>query len=290
MPVTTFVGVLGWPVQHSRSPAMHNAAFEALGMDWRYEFLPVQPERFETFVRALPARGFVGANVTIPHKLRALEVADSATDVARAVGAANTLIFASGRIDAHNTDVEGFLAALRERVPEAPAGMEANVLGAGGAARAVVYALLQAGAARIRVWNRHAERAGRLVESFSDFGPKSRLEAVESGFPPPAELLVNATSVGMARGPEEAQPALKEQGVKELPVSADEWGDRQIVVDLVYRQEGTPLARLARTRGVACVDGFDVLVHQGAASFRLWTGRKAPLGAMRSGAKHRETN
>jgi shikimate dehydrogenase len=268
---------------------MHNAAFEALGMDWRYEFLPIEPDQFEPFVRALPGRGFVGANVTIPHKLRALELADSATEVARAVGAANTLTFASGRIEAHNTDVEGFLAALREWVPEAPADMEANVLGAGGAARAVVYALLQAGAARIRVWNRHGDRARQLVESFSDFAPKSSLEAVKSGFPPPAELLVNATSVGMPEGPQAAQPALKEQSVKELPVSADEWGDRQIVVDLVYRQEGTPLVRLAHARGVSCVDGFDVLVHQGAASFRLWTGRKAPLGAMRSGAKHRET-
>jgi shikimate dehydrogenase len=200
------------------------------------------------------------------------------------------LAFSSGRIDAHNTDVEGFLAALRERVPEAPAGMEANVLGAGGAARAVVYALLQSDAARIRVWNRHPERARRLVESFSDLAPKSRLEAVKSRFPPSAEILVNATSVGMPTGPGEAQPDLKEQGVKELPVLADEWSDRQIVVDLVYRQEGTPLVRLARARGVSCVDGFDVLVHQGAASFRLWTGRKPPLRAMRSGAKHGKTH
>jgi shikimate dehydrogenase len=265
---------------------MHNAAFAALGMDWRYELLPVPPERLEAFLRELPARGFVGANVTIPHKLRALELADKATEVARAVGAANTLTFRDGEIEAHNTDVEGFLAALRERVPEAPAGMDATVLGAGGAARAVVYALLQSGAARIRVWNRHPERARRLVESFSDHAPEGCLEALESQIPPPADLLVNATSVGMPGGTGEAQPALKDQGVKELPVSADVWGDRQIVVDLVYRQEGTPLVRLARSRGVACVDGFDVLVHQGAASFRLWTGREPPLGAMRSGAKH----
>jgi shikimate dehydrogenase len=269
---------------------MHNAAFEALGIDWRYELLPVEPARLEAFVRELPARGFAGANVTIPHKVRALELADSATDVARAVGAANTLTFRGGTIDAHNTDVEGFLAALREHVPDAPAGMEATVLGAGGAARAVVYALLQAGAARIRVWNRHPERAGRLAGSFADLAQEGRLEALGSGFPPPGDLLVNATSVGMPGGPGEAQPALKEEGVKELPVSADVWGDRQIVVDLVYRQEGTPLVRLARSRGVACVDGFDVLVHQGAASFRLWTGREPPLGAMRSGAKDGKTN
>jgi shikimate dehydrogenase len=269
---------------------MHNAAFEALGMDWRYELLPVEPERLEAFLRDLPARGFVGANVTIPHKLRALELADSATEVARAVGAANALTFRGGRIEAHNTDVEGFLAALRERVPEAPAGMEATVLGAGGAGRAVVYALLQAGAARIRVWNRHPDRARELVAGFAEIAPKGRLEALESDISRPGDLLVNATSVGMPREHEEGQPALKEESVKELPVSADVWGDRQIVVDLVYRQEGTPLVRLARSRGVRCVDGFDVLVHQGAASFRRWTGREAPLGAMRSGAKHGKTN
>src|SRR3954471_2589149 len=136
--MTTLVGVLGWPVGHSRSPAMHNAAFEALGLDWRYEFLPVEPERFDSFVRELPARGFAGANVTIPHKLRALALADRASDVARATGAANTLSFTDAGIEAENTDVHGFRAALEERAPGAPEGVDAVVLGAGGAARAVV--------------------------------------------------------------------------------------------------------------------------------------------------------
>ena len=284
--MTTLAGVLGWPVAHSRSPAMHNAAFEALGLDWRYELLAVEPERFEPFVREMPGRGFAGANVTIPHKLRALALADRASDVARATGAANTLTFTDTGIEAENTDVEGFLAALRERAPHAPAGMEALVLGAGGAARAVVYGLIQAGAARVSVWNRHPDRAVKLVQDLSRPGATTRLEAVVEADIPPAEVIVNATSVGMSASVDE--DGLKEvrQGVKDLPLSADVWVDRLIVVDLVYRQDGTPLVRLARSRGAVCVDGLDVLVHQGAASFRLWTGMEAPLGAMRSAAKY----
>jgi shikimate dehydrogenase len=287
--VTTLVGVIGWPVEHSRSPAMHNAAFAALGLDWRYELLPVEPERFEEFVLGLPGRGFAGANVTIPHKLLALALADRPSEVARATGAANTLIFAEEGIEAENTDVEGFLAALRERAPEAPEGMTALVLGAGGAARAVVYALLQAGSAAISVWNRTADHAHALVDHFTRLDPGARLQVVEGTTLPRADLLVNATSVGMPRG-EEASSQPGAAAVKDLPLSADVWVDRQIVVDLVYRQDGTPLVRLARSRGAVCVDGFDVLVHQGAVSFRLWTGREAPLEAMRSGATDRNTS
>src|SRR5919108_6440263 len=190
--MTTLVGVLGWPVSHSRSPAMHNAAFEELGLDWRYELLPVDEERFAPFVRELPARGFAGANVTIPHKLRALEIADEPSAVASATGAANTLRFEGGRIEADNTDVEGFLGALRERVPDAPEGMEALVLGAGGAARAVVYALLDAGAGRVSVWNRNPGRARELVQDLSQYGSHTPLAAVEAPALPRPDLLVNA--------------------------------------------------------------------------------------------------
>jgi shikimate dehydrogenase len=254
--VTTLVGVLGWPVEHSRSPSMHNAAFAELGLDWRYELLPVEPERFEPFVRELPARGFVGANVTIPHKLRALELSDRGTEVARAVGAVNTLMFRGGAIEGHNTDVEGFLRALREHVPEA---------------------------------NRHSERARELVQALAPHADRTVLEAVRRPDPARMDLLVNATSVGMPLEHRETGSAIPETDFKELPVSADEWVDRQIVVDLVYRQDGTPLVRQARARGLRCVDGFDVLVHQGAVSFQLWTGLEAPLRAMRRGAKDGKT-
>ena len=171
------VALLGHPVGHSRSPAMHNAAFRELGLDWRYEALDVEPAGFAGVLESLPGQGFVGANVTIPHKLRALEAADEPTEVARVVGAANTLSFQSGRVLADNTDVEGFLTALRERAPSAPAGMNALVLGAGGAGRAVVYALLSAGAARVEVWNRHPERAEALVSDLAGTAGKTALQS-----------------------------------------------------------------------------------------------------------------
>ena len=282
--MTTRVALLGHPVGHSRSPAMQNAAFRAVGLDWRYEAIDVPPEDFPEVLGALPGRGFAGANVTIPHKLRALEAADEATEVARVVGAANTLSFGGGRVRADNTDVEGFLAALRERAPEAPAGMRALVLGAGGAARAVVYALLEAGAARVDVWNRHPERAAGLVADLAPAAGSSVLASNEKPSLTASDLLVNATSLGM-RDPD-AGPGSREgdEFFKAVPLSADELDDRLTVVDLVYRQDRTPLLRVAQGCGSRCVDGFDVLVHQGAASFRIWTGMEAPLGAMRSGA------
>jgi shikimate dehydrogenase len=282
--MTTRVALLGHPVGHSRSPAMQNAAFRAVGLDWRYEAIDVPPEDFPEVLGALPGRGFAGANVTIPHKLRALEAADEATEVARVVGAANTLSFGGGRVRADNTDVEGFLAALRERAPEAPAGMRALVLGAGGAARAVVYALLEAGAARVEVWNRHPERAAGLVADLAPAAGSSVLASNEKPSLTASDLLVNATSLGMRDA--HAGPGSREgdEFFKAVPLSADELDDRLTVVDLVYRQDRTPLLRVAQERGLRCVDGFDVLVHQGAASFRIWTGMEAPLGAMRSGA------
>ena len=282
--MTTRVALLGHPVGHSRSPAMHNAAFRALGLDWRYEAVDVEPGRFAAVLGSLPAQGFVGANVTIPHKLRALEAADRATDVARAVGAANTLVFEAGLVHADNTDVEGFLGALREQAPAAPAGMQALVLGAGGAARAVVYALLSAGAARVVVWNRNPARAADLVAELARGTPRTALESAIEPSMASIDLLVNATSLGMRdphAGPESREG---DDFFKAVPLSADEMDDRLTVVDLVYRHDRTPLVRAALARGLRCIDGFDVLVHQGAASFRIWTGMHAPLGAMRSGA------
>jgi shikimate dehydrogenase len=282
--VAVHVAVLGYPVGHSRSPAMHNAAFRELGLDWRYEAIEVEPERFEALVRELPGRGFAGANVTVPHKLRALAAADSSSAVARAVGAANTLVFA-GEISADNTDVEGFTRALRDRAPGAPAGMRALVLGAGGSARAVVYGLLRQGAARVDVWNRHPERALSLVEELSAHAATGQLRMVPEPSAGEADLLVNTTSVGMVVDKPSPRAA---DDFKQLHISADNWGDVQLVVDLVYRDEDTPLIKQAEAQGITHVDGFDILVHQGAASFEIWTGKEAPLEAMRRGARRRE--
>jgi shikimate dehydrogenase len=248
-------GVLGFPVAHSRSPAMMNAAFAELGLDWRYVKLPVPPERFGETVRALPASGYRGANVTIPHKLAAQELADELTDAARAIGAANTLSFEDGRIVADNTDAGGLLDALGKQVPAT-----ALVLGAGGAGRAAVWALRQAGA-RVAVWNRTPERAAALA---AEFGVR------HAERPEPAELVVNATSVGLAG--EAADEAL---GLTTLAAPAT-------LVDLVYGAQATGISRWAAARGSRVVDGLDVLVRQGARSLERWTGRPAPLEVMRN--------
>ncbi|HEY2217273.1 MAG TPA: shikimate dehydrogenase, partial [Solirubrobacteraceae bacterium] len=158
------LGVLGWPVAHSRSPAIHNAALRELGMgDWRYQLLPVPPELFAPTTRALGGSGFVGANVTIPHKQAALALADEASGAARAIGAANTLTFAQdGSIAAENTDAPGLIEVIQATLT----GKRALVLGAGGSARAVVWALREAGVAELSIWNRTAERAQALAKDF----------------------------------------------------------------------------------------------------------------------------
>jgi shikimate dehydrogenase len=248
--LTTLAGVLGFPVRHSRSPAMMNAAFAELGLDWRYLALPVPPERFAATVRALPGSGYRAANVTIPHKLAAHELADELSAEARAIGAVNTLSFDPERgIVGDNTDAAGLIDALGEPVPAT-----ALVLGAGGAARAAAWALREAGA-EVRIWNRTGARARALADELG--------VAAGSG---DAELLVNATSVGLH--PDDSLDGLP------LP-------DARVVVDLVYGDAPTALARWGEERGARVVDGLEVLVRQGARSLALWTGREPPVESMR---------
>ncbi len=259
------LAVLGHPVGHSRSPAMHNAAFAELGMaaEWSYEAIDVFPDELERRVRAMPGEGFVGANVTVPHKSAALALADVLSETAREIGAANTLSFAGGEVRADNTDAGGFLDALTG----SPGGKRALVLGAGGAARAVVWALLREGAG-VDVWNRTELRSRNLCEELG-------------GQPAPAPdptaygLIVNTTSIGMGG----------EDPFEELPLSPRGFAPGQIVVDMVYGSEPTALLAAAEAAGATIVDGVEVLVRQGALSFRIWTGREAPLEAMRAAAR-----
>ncbi len=262
----TRLGVLGWPVAHSRSPAMHNAALRAVGLAaWRYQLLPAPPALFAEIVSALPAAGFRGANVTIPHKEAALGLAHHATPRARAIGAANTLIFKDGEIHADNTDAP----ALIEALPFSAAGRTALVLGAGGSARAAVWALVDAGAAEVRVWNRTAARAERLCEEIGGAAVAVR----EIG---PADLLVHCTSNGLDASP---------WTLKQLPLTADGLGGYNCVVDFVYTDAGTELARTAGALSIPVVDGFELLVGQGAISFTLFTGLAAPVDVMRSSVR-----
>ena len=250
--MSALAGVLGFPVAHSRSPQMMNAAFAELGLDWRYLKLPVPPDRFEETVRALPGSGYRGVNVTIPHKLAAHDLADELSDTAGAIGAVNTLTFGeNGRIAGDNTDAGGLLDALGEPLPPT-----ALVLGAGGAARAAAWALAHAGA-DVTVWNRTPKGAAELAGA---------LGVAASERPGAAELLVNATSVGL-------RPADSLDG---LPLV-----DAEVVVDLVYGAGQTPFARWAEERGARLVDGLEVLVRQGARSLRLWTGQVPPVDSMR---------
>jgi shikimate dehydrogenase len=263
------LGVLGWPVAHSRSPAMHNAALRALGMeDWRYQALPVPEELFAETVRALGTAGFVGANVTIPHKQVALELADEASVAATAIGAANTLSFATdGTIAAENTDAPGLIAALgSSAVDTLPAHPNALVLGAGGSARAAVWALREAGAREVSVWNRTPQRALALAAELG-------VRAVSA--PEPADLLVNCTSVGLERS------ASEQEGLNQLGLTFDQVGEYSYVADMVYRSDPTPLLAAAREHGARTLDGLEILVAQGALSLELWTGREAPRDVMR---------
>jgi shikimate dehydrogenase len=251
---------------------MQTAALEELGIadQWSYEAVDVEPAALAERVAAMPGEGFAGANVTVPHKEAALELADEASDRARAIGAANTLSFAGGAVLAENTDASGFLAVL----PERPRGKRALVLGAGGAARAIVWALVGEGA-RVEIWNRTAERAAELARELG-------AEAIEGGGPLDAgerEIVVNTTSVGMGKG-----------GLADLNLDPGSLRAGLLVVDIVYGEGETELQRVAREGGATVVDGAEMLVRQGAESLRIWLDRaygagryEPPLEAMRRG-------
>jgi shikimate dehydrogenase len=269
------LAVLGHPVAHSRSPAMQNAALAALGLgqEWRYEAIDVAPEEFAERVRAMTGEGFAGANVTVPHKESALRLADVASEVANEIGAANTLVFADGRIQAHNTDAGGLIASL----PGRPRARRALVLGAGGAARAAVWALSAEGAvvdvAGVDIWNRTPSRAELLYRDLSRFA--------ELGGAPvhtPRQdiygIIVNTTAVGLHG----------EDPFEHLPLERKGFDREQVVVDMVYGEEPSQLLAAAATAGAGVVDGIEILVQQGALSFEIWTDRKPPVDVMRAAA------
>jgi shikimate dehydrogenase len=260
-------GVLGWPIGHSRSPRLHGHWLARYGIEGYYVPIALPPEGFARGLASLPGLGFRGVNVTIPHKEAALALATEATERAREIGAANTLTFgAGGAIHADNTDAYGFVANLRQEAPgwSAAAG-PALVLGAGGAARAVVAALLAEGCAEVRVANRTEARAGTLRDHFGPrilpIGWAAVAEAAGD-----AATIVNTTSLGME---EEAAVPLDLEAV---PAAA-------LVTDIVYGAEPTPFVRAARARGLVAVDGIGMLLHQGVPGFERWFGRRPEVDA-----------
>lgn len=259
------LAVLGHPVGHSRSPAMQNAALAELGLagEWAYEAIDVAPDELEARVRAMAAQGFAGANVTVPHKGAALALADSLSETAREIGAANTLSFEPEGIRAENTDAHGLLDAL----PSSPAGRRALVLGAGGASRAAVWALVREGA-EVGVWNRTALRAEHLC---GELGGTPVSAPDQSAY----ELIVNTTAAGL-RG---------EDAFAELPLEPSGFAAGQTVVDLVYGERPSSLLAAAGAAGATVVDGIEILVRQGARSLEIWTGLKPTLDVMDDAAR-----
>lgn len=258
--------LIGWPVAHSRSPAMHAAAFRARGLDARYELLPVPPEQLPDAIRRVRTT-LEGANVTVPHKAAVMPLLDEVEPVARTIGAVNTLLRSGGRLVGTNTDAAGFLRSLDEAGIDAR-GARAVVLGAGGAARAVVYALREAGA-ELAVAARREAAARALTEAFG--GRPFALTDVEEPFRS-ADLVVQATSAPL--GPD-AQAFADTLPLAALPSHAT-------VVELVYAPRETAVLRAARARALRTVDGTGMLVHQGALAFTRWTGAPAPVEAMRA--------
>jgi shikimate dehydrogenase len=251
--------LIGWPAAHSRSPIIHHYWLRTLGIDGGYSIEAVPPEGFAEFVLHLSAHGFVGANVTIPHKERALAL--SAPDArARGVGAANTLWYANGELRSTNTDVEGFINNLDANAPGWDAAADAVVLGAGGAARAVVFGLIERGIKRVHLVNRTVDRARTLADQFGEAVQPATWDLVDALLPR-AGLLVNTTSLGM-----HGQPPL-ELDIGLLPSSA-------VVADLVYVPLRTPLLAAAEARGLKIADGLGMLLHQAVRGFELWFGQR----------------
>lgn len=253
-------GVMGWPVMHSRSPRLHNRWMQRYGVSGYYAPLPVEPGKLEAALRALPALNFAGCNVTLPHKEETVRIVDYVDPAAKAIGAANCVVVREdGSLAAFNYDVFGFVEALRAQAPDWRAARgPAVVLGAGGAARAIVYGLIADGAPEIRVVNRTIERAQAFADEFGaavkPLRWNDRSDALDG-----AALLVNTTSNGMV-----GQPPL-EISLDALPADA-------LVNDIVYSPLETPLLAAARARGNVAVDGLGMLIQQARPAFRDWFG------------------
>jgi shikimate dehydrogenase len=267
---TRLAGIMGWPVTHSRSPALHNFWIDEHGIDGAYVPLAVRPEHLAQALRALPMLGFRGCNLTLPHKQAALAIVDRVDPLARRIGAMNTVVVAAdGSLEGSNTDVFGFRENLRERAPDwsASAG-PAIVLGAGGAARAIIAALIETRVEEIRLVNRTLARAERLADDLTSpatritIHPWSARDTVQRD----SGLLVNTTSLGMT-------------GEPELDLELTHLPQRAVVVDIVYVPLETALLAAARQRGHPTVDGLGMLLHQGRPGFEAWFG--SPVQATR---------
>lgn len=266
---SAFVGILGWPLEHTLSPVIHNVAFRRTSLDWTYLSWPVEPEMLADAVRGLRALGAAGANVTMPHKESVIEHLDEMSGDAREVGAVNTIQRLGPRLIGHNTDVDGFSEFLAGDAGFDAQGKRALVLGSGGAARAVVKALDNLGATHVTVAARDPER-GESVAGLAR--PAAAAEWADAGrLVSETDLVVNATPLGMSG---------------ETVLEGAAFTPHHCVVDLIYSPPSTPLVDAARAAGAQAWGGLGMLVRQAAASFTIWTGQAAPLEAMSAAAVH----
>ncbi len=279
---TQVVGLIGWPVEHSVSPPMHNAAFAELGLDWCYVPLPVHPDRVPEALLGAVALGLRGFNATVPHKEALVPLVDTLTDAARAIGAVNTVLLKDGKAVGHNTDAGGFLRALNDAGFD-PQGCSALVLGAGGAARAVVYALATSHA-RVTILNRTPTKAIALAAEFSPVNPRARLQGGPLDESPIQQaslgvnLVVNTTPLGMWTRSSRIADAEHDE-ISPWPETVP-FPREALLMDLIYNPRETPLMRQALQAGARACDGLSMLVHQGAEAFTLWTGQDAPVDVM----------
>ncbi len=275
MSTTTQVGLIGWPIAHSLSPHMHNAAFAALGLDWQYSLFPTEPTDFDQRMRGLSAENIVGGNVTMPHKQTVMRYLDVISQEAQIIGAINTIYMRDGKLHGTNADSIGFVRAMQE-IGHDPRGMTVAVLGAGGMARAAVFALAKAGAERIFIVNRTVERAQALRDKLCPIFPNCDLtfhplsaESLDQ-LPDDIDMIANTTSVGM-KPLEDATP-----WPDEIPLPANAF-----FYDVIYKPAETRFLQRAAAEGHATLNGIGMLIHQGTVGFELWTGHIAPLDVMR---------
>lgn len=269
---TRIVCIIGDPVSHSLSPSMHNAAFASSGMDWAYVAFRVAPEELTGAVAGLRALGVAGFNVTMPHKNKVAQLVDELSDEARIIGAVNTVQVENGMLVGHNTDGVGLLHSLSADIGFNVAGKKVVVFGAGGASRAIVVALAQAGCAELTIVNRTQDKADILVDLVRTHFSACQVGAlgVNADYAEvirQADLIVNATSVGM-------------HGAEDTPFDTGLISGNHIVYDIVYDPDETALLSRARARGAKALGGKRMLLYQGTAAFEIWTGRKAPVSIM----------
>ena len=277
--MTLLSGIFGYPIRHSISPAMHNAAFASLGIDAVYSAWETTPDDLAAGVASLRSENYMGANVTVPHKQAVMVHLDEIDDLATRIGAVNTIVNRDGRLIGSNTDALGFINSLRSEAGVTVAGLEVVLIGAGGAARAAAYALADERTSALAIANRTVERAESLANELAETGILANafglldpdfLSACER-----ADLIVNSTSVGMLHGPAEG----------DSPVPAEVISPGCVVYDMVYNPPKTPFLLDAERAGAQIIGGLPMLVYQGAAAWSRWTGREAPVDVMFEAAR-----